>query len=410
MIMASIKQVRGEIIHDSRGEDTIQVSVTLDNNTVTAAAVPAGTSKGKYEAATVEPAKSVEFIEHELNPLLVGKDPSDQAGIDNLMIQSDGTSSKSRLGANTILGVSLAISRAGAQLAQMPLYRYIGQLDNRAGFTMPIPMMNLINGGKHADNNLDIQEFMIVPDRVSGYHNQLSAGKLIFSTLGQYLRSASVVLPTGDEGGYAPNLDTNEMALFYMTQAIKQSGYKPWEEVSLALDVAASSLPATFEITPERYIGLLRDFPILSIEDPFGEEDWDSWVKFKQMMESSNPSDKHLMLVGDDIFVTNLERVRRGIKLDAANAMIVKLNQIGTLTETLAVVELARQAGYILIVSHRSGETLDDYIADFAVGIGAQFIKTGCPNDGHPERMTKYRRLLSIEQEITNHAAASQPA
>lgn len=397
----AIEQVWGDVIHDSRGDNTIQVTVKTDSGKTGSAAVPAGASKGAFEAKTVEPAKAVELIAQEIAPALKGKDPVNQKDIDDQMISMDGTPDKQRLGANTLLGISLAVSRAAAAEKNLPLYRYIGQMDERSSFTMPIPMMNLINGGKHADNNLDIQEFMVVPDRVDEYHAQLSAGKLIFSTLGQILRTQAAFLPTGDEGGYAPNLDTNEMALDLLVQAIKQSGYQPWEEVSLAIDVAASSLPPTFEISPRRYLGLLKDFPILSIEDPFPEEAWAAWSEFRALMDQSNATSKKLMLVGDDLFVTNPERLKEGIDKKVANAILVKLNQIGTLSETMEVVKMARAAGYIIIVSHRSGETLDDYIADFAVGIGAQFIKTGAPNDNHMERMAKYRRLLVIEQELT---------
>ncbi len=395
-----IASVWGEVIHDSRGDETIQVSVKTESGIVAAAAVPAGASKGKFEAATVDPKDSVKLIESEISRVIVGRDPAEQAELDGLMRELDGTPNKARLGANTILGTSMAITRAAAAAVNLPLYKYIGELDGRNGFSMPIPMMNLINGGKHAENNLEIQEFMVIPDRVNGYHNQLSAGKLIFSTLGQLLRPVSPVLPIGDEGGYAPSLDTNEIAMDYMLRAIKQSGYKPWEEVSMGLDVAASSLPDTFDFSPRRYLGLIKDFPILSLEDPFGEEDWNDWTTFKQQMEESNSTFKKIMLVGDDLFVTNPDRLRKGIETSAANSILVKLNQIGTVTETLEVVNIARQAGYIIIVSHRSGETLDDFIADFSVGIGAQFIKTGCPNDNHPERMSKYRRLLNIEREL----------
>jgi len=404
--MATIEAIVGEVIHDSRGDETVQATVKLSSGTIASAAVPgAGGSKGSFEAATVEPKDSVEHIKNEIDGALRGKDVTHQQEIDGVMRELDGTPNKARIGSNTILAISLAVARAAAFESKLPLYRYIGTLDNRAGFSLPIPMMNLINGGKHADNNLEIQEFMVIPDRVEGYHNQLSAGKLIFSTLGQMLRAVSPVLPVGDEGGYAPMLDTNEIAMGYLKKAIEQSGYKPWEEVSMGLDIAASSLPDTFEITPSRYLGLLKDFPILSIEDPFGEEAWDDWATFKRQMEESNSSFKKLMLVGDDLFVTNPERLGQGIAKKAANTILVKLNQIGTVSETLEVVNLARQAGYIIVVSHRSGETLDDFIADFAVGVGAQFIKSGCPNDAHPERMTKYRRLLTIEQELTNAVA-----
>lgn len=401
--MAKIKRVWGEVIHDSRGEETVQVTVQTDLGAASAA-VPAGASKGKFEAATIDPRQSVSLITQEIEPLLIEKAVNNQTEIDQLLIAKDGTENKSRLGANTILGVSLAVSRAAAASENIPLYQYIARLLGRNDFFTPIPMLNLVNGGLHAENNLEIQEFMVIPDRVRGYHNQLSAAQLIFTTLGMILRGAAAYMPTGDEGGYAPNLDTNEMALGYLVRAIKESGYQPWDEVSLGLDIAASSLPATFEVNPQRYLGLLRDFPILSLEDPFDEEDWESWARFKQLMEESNASFKKLMLVGDDLLVTNPQRLSKAIELKAANAILIKLNQIGSLTETLQVTEIARNAGYMLVVSHRSGETLDDYIADFAVAIGAQFIKTGAPNENHPERMVKYRRLLRIEQELIANA------
>lgn len=407
--MVKITQIWGEVIHDSRGDNTIQVTVKGDNGQAASAAIPAGASKGRMEAATVEPAQAVENIKTVIEPALLGANAVNQRDIDDKLIKLDASENKSNLGANAILGVSLAASRLGAQAKNLPLYRWIGVLDDRQTFSLPIPMMNMINGGLHADNNLDIQEFMVIPDRVTGYHNQLSAGKLIFSTLGQVLQGASVNIPIGDEGGYAPNLDTNEMALGYIVQAIKQSGYKTWDEVSLGLDIAASSVAPTFEISPKRYLGLLRDFPILSIEDPFDEDDWKSWIAFKQQMEESNTTTKKIMLVGDDLFVTNPKRLQEGVEAKAANAILVKLNQIGTVSETIDVIKQARQAGYIIIVSHRSGETLDDYIADFAVGIGAQFIKTGAPNDTHPERMAKYRRLLTIEQELSSTTSNERP-
>ncbi len=402
--MTKITEIIGQVIHDSRGDETIQVSVKTEGGHTGAAAVPAGASKSSFEAVAIEPAKGVEFITKEIFPALKDMDATKQAEIDEKMIKLDGTADKSRLGGNTILGVSLAVSRAAAAAKKLPLYKYIGELDGRHGYAIPIPMMNLINGGKHADNNLDIQEFMVIPDRVEGFHNQLSAGKLIFSTLGGLLHGpSSVYLPIGDEGGYAPSLDTNEIALDYLVQAVKESGYKAWDEVSLGLDVAASSVAPTFEISPKRYLGLLHDFPILSIEDPFPEEDWDDWSKFKQEIESSNQTNKKILLIGDDLLSTNAKRLEKSIETGACNAILVKLNQIGTLTETLQVCDIARKAGYVMIVSHRSGETLDDYIADFAVGVGAQFIKTGAPNDSHAERMSKYHRLLTIERELGGH-------
>ncbi|HUD20911.1 MAG TPA: phosphopyruvate hydratase [Candidatus Saccharimonadales bacterium] len=402
--MAKITDVLGEVIHDSRGENTVQVTVTSDNGKVGSSAVPAGKSVGTFEAKTIDPVNAVEMIANEIRPKIIGRDPAEQESLDRFLIELDGTPDKRRLGANTVLGISMAASRVAAQELNLPLYRYLGGLSNRQGFTLPTPMMNVINGGKHADNNLDIQEFMIVPDRVSGYHNQLSAGKLIFSTLNQLIRGEATTVPIGDEGGYAPDLDTNEMALELLVNAIKKSNYRPWDEVSLALDVAASCLPATFEISPKHYLGMMNDFPIISIEDPFDEEDWKSWHDFKEEMDRTNSSTKKLMLVGDDLFATNPERLKKGIEEDVANAILIKLNQIGSVTETIQVVEMAQKAGYIVIISHRSGETLDDYIADLAVGLGAQFIKCGAPNDSHPERMAKYRRLLSIEQELLGYA------
>ncbi|MEK7548409.1 MAG: phosphopyruvate hydratase [Patescibacteria group bacterium] len=399
--MGLIKKVWAEVINDSRGDPTIQVSVQDDKGKIGVAAVPSGASKSNYEAAVVEPLKAQVNIESEIAPRILGRDPTDQSGLDDLLIKLDGTPDKQRLGGNTILGVSLSVARLAANQQKLPLYHWIGQLANRSDYFLPIPMFNLINGGMHAENNLDFQEFMIVPDLVRGYHNQLSAGSLIFNTLGDLLRGSATYLPTGDEGGYAPNMDTNEIAFGELVKAIRDSGYQPWDEVSLALDAAATGLPATFELTVKRYLGLFRDFPILSLEDPFNEDDWEKWIALKSEMDELNSGFKKLMLVGDDLFATNLTRLKEGITRHAANAILIKLNQIGTISETISVAELAKDVGMIQIVSHRSGETLDDFIADFAVGIGAQFIKTGAPNEHHPERMAKYRRLLKIEQDLS---------
>ncbi|MEK9167393.1 MAG: phosphopyruvate hydratase [Patescibacteria group bacterium] len=398
--MSKIFRVWGDIIHDSRGDPTVQASVQTDNNVVGSAAIPAGASKGAFEASIVEVGQAVKNISELIEPVLRGVDVTDQRLIDQKMIDLDGTSNKAKLGANSILGVSMAVARAGAKTTDQELYRYIATLADRKSFTLPIPMFNLINGGKHATNNLDIQEFMVVPDRLSGYHNQLSAGQLIFTTLGQIMDADHISRSFGDEGGYAPNLDTNEMACDYLVRAIKDSGYKKWEEVSLALDVAASNVPPTFDMTPSRYLGFLEDFPILSLEDPFPEENWEDWSKFLLQVEKSVATDKKILLVGDDLYVTNPQRLQRGIEEKTTNAVLIKLNQIGSVSETMTVMEMARSAGMVTIVSHRSGETLDDFIADFAVGTGAQFIKSGAPNEAHPERMTKYRRLLTIERQL----------
>ncbi len=398
--MTKIFRVWGDVIHDSRGDTTVQATVQTDGNVTGSAAIPAGASKGAFEAAIVEPNQAVSNISNFIEPVLRGVEITDQRLIDQKMLDLDGTGNKSKLGANSILGVSMAAARAGAKTTEVELYRYIAALADRQSFTVPIPMFNLINGGKHATNNLDVQEFMVVPDRISGYHNQLSAGQLIFTTLGQILESDRIDRSFGDEGGYAPNLDTNEMACDYLVRAIKDSGYKKWEEVSLALDVAASNVSPTFDMTPSRYLGFLQDFPILSLEDPFPEESWEDWSKFLLQMEKSIATDKKLLLVGDDLYVTNPQRLQRGITEKTTNAVLIKLNQIGSVSETMTVMEMARTAGMVTIVSHRSGETLDDFIVDFAVGMGAQFIKSGAPNETHPERMTKYRRLLAIERQL----------
>ncbi|MEK7535203.1 MAG: phosphopyruvate hydratase [Patescibacteria group bacterium] len=398
--MSKIFRVWGDIIHDSRGDPTVQASVQTDNNVVGSAAIPAGASKGAFEASIVEVGQAVKNISELIEPVLRGVDVTDQRLIDQKMIDLDGTSNKAKLGANSILGVSMAVARAGAKTTDQELYRYIASLDNRKSFALPIPMFNLINGGKHATNNLDVQEFMVVPDRISGYHNQLSAGQLIFTTLGQIMDADHISRSFGDEGGYAPNLDTNEMACDYLVRAIKDSGYKKWEEISLGLDVAASNVPPTFDMTPSRYLGFLEDFPILSLEDPFPEESWEDWSKFLLQIEKSVATDKKILLIGDDLYVTNPQRLQRGIDEKSTNAILIKLNQIGSVSETMTVMEMARSAGMVTIVSHRSGETLDDFIADFAVGVGAQFIKSGAPNEAHPERMTKYRRLLTIERQL----------
>ncbi|MDP3992791.1 MAG: enolase [bacterium] len=398
--MSKIFRVWGDVIHDSRGDPTVQVSVQTDNNIVGSAAIPAGASKGLFEAAIVETGLAVKNITEFIEPALRGVEITDQRLIDQKMIELDGTNNKSKLGANGILGVSMAAARSGAKSTNQELYRYIAELDDRNSFAIPIPMFNLINGGKHATNNLDIQEFMVVPDRIAGYHNQLSAGQLIFSTLGQILDGDHISRSFGDEGGYAPNLDTNELACDYLVRAIKDSGYKKWEEVSLGLDVAASNVPPTFDMTPSRYLGFLQDFPILSLEDPFPEESWEDWSKFLLQMEKSIATDKKILLIGDDLYVTNPQRLQRGIDEKSTNAILIKLNQIGSVSETMTVMEMARTSGMVTIVSHRSGETLDDFIADFAVGMGAQFIKSGAPNEAHQERMTKYRRLLTIERQL----------
>ena len=362
--MSKIFRVWGDVIHDSRGDLTVQATVQTDNNIVGSAAIPAGASKGVFESAIVDTNQAVKNITEFIEPALRGMEVTNQRLIDQTMIELDGTNNKSKLGTNSVLGVSMAAARAGAKTTEQELYRYIAELDDRQSFSLPIPMFNLINGGKHATNNLDIQEFMVVPDRINGYHNQLSAGQLIFTTLGQILEADHISRSFGDEGGYAPNLDTNEMACDYLVRAIKDSGYKKWDEVSLGLDVAADNVSPTFDMTPSRYLGFLQDYPILSLEDPFPEENWEDWSKFLLQVEKSIATDKKILLIGDDLYVTNPQRLQRGINEKSTNAILVKLNQIGSVSETMTVIEMARAAGMVTIISHRSGETLDDFIAD----------------------------------------------
>lgn len=412
--MGQIVDIKAMEILDSRGNPTVQVEVTLETGAIAKAAVPSGASTGEREALELRDGdkrfhgkgvlKAIENIEKEIVPNLIGLESTNQVYIDNMMIDLDGTENKSRLGANAILGVSMAICRASSLEAGLPLYRYLGGTNSKQ---LPIPMMNILNGGAHADNNLDIQEFMIMPAGLSDFSSSLRAGAEIFHSLKSILRKKGLNTAVGDEGGFAPDLKDNEEAIRLIIQAIEEAGYKPGKDIFIALDAAASEFysegfyrfegkdMSSSEII-SYYKGLIDKYPILSIEDGLSEKDWDGW---REMTETIG---KRVQLVGDDIFVTNVRILKEGIKKGIANSILIKLNQIGTVTETLDAIEMASRAGYTAVISHRSGETEDTTIADLAVACNTGFIKTGSLS--RSERIAKYNRLLEIERELSKSA------
>jgi enolase len=415
--MSVISQILGREILDSRGNPTVKVSVTLSSGAVGCAAVPSGASTGTREALELRDnnpkryggkgvLKAVANINGEICRALKGKDPQLQEELDRLMIEMDGTPNKGRLGANAILGVSLAIAHAAAKDAKLPLYRYLG---DDGPFTMPVPMMNVINGGAHASNNLDVQEFLIIPVGAPTFAEALRYGAEVFHALKKRLNQQGLSTGVGDEGGFAPNLANNDSALEIILQAIGDAGYQAGKDIYLGLDLASSEFyrNGRYELraekqslTSEQFIRKLVEwvnrYPILSIEDGLSEEDWNGWQALTQELGS------RVQLVGDDIFVTNPQIFRRGIEQKIANSILIKLNQIGTLTETLEAMGLARQAGYSTVISHRSGETEDTTIADLAVATAAGQIKTGSLS--RSDRVAKYNRLLDIEQEMEGKA------
>ncbi len=412
--MGLITDVHAREIIDSRGNPTVEVDVFLSSGVSGSAAVPSGASTGTREALELRDGgkrfhgkgvtNAVRNILKEIAPQLRGIDSCDQTYIDNLMIEIDGTKNKSRLGANAILGVSLAVCKASAEEAGMPLYRYIGGCNAKE---LPVPMMNILNGGAHADNNLDIQEFMIMPAGFKDFASALRAGVEVFHNLKSILKKKRLNTSVGDEGGFAPDLKGNEEAIMLVMDAIKMSGYKPGNGIYIALDVAASEFYSgkgyNFEgrnVSSEKmvsyYENLIDKYPILSIEDGLSENDWAGWKILTQRLG------KKVQLVGDDVFVTNTEILKKGIEDGIANSILIKLNQIGTLTETLDAIEMAKRAGYTAVVSHRSGETEDTTIADLAVACNTGFIKTG--SLARSERVAKYNRLLRIEEELADSA------
>lgn len=412
--MASIENVIAREILDSRGNPTVEVEILLDDDTVSRAAVPSGASTGAFEASERRDGgdrylgKGVEgavaAVEDEIAPAILGFDASEQRLIDQTMIELDGTPNKSRLGANAILGVSLAVAHAAATSANLPLYRYVGGPN---AHTLPVPMMNILNGGAHADTSVDIQEFMIAPIGAPSFREALRQGTEVYHALKSVLKAKGFATGLGDEGGFAPNLPSNRAALELIAEAVEKAGLKLGTDIALALDVAATEFfkdgKYTFEgkqLTAQEmsdyYASLVADFPLVSIEDPLDENDWDGWAGI------TNQLGKKVQLVGDDLFVTNPTRLADGIARGTANALLVKVNQIGTLTETLDAVALAHRSGYRCMMSHRSGETEDVTIADLAVAVDAGQIKTGAP--ARSERVAKYNQLLRIEEDLDDAA------
>ncbi|WP_183356584.1 MULTISPECIES: phosphopyruvate hydratase [Geomonas] len=412
--MSQITEVYAREILDSRGNPTLEVEVFLDSGAMGRAAVPSGASTGEREALELRDGdkgrylgkgvlKAVSNVNDIIADEITGMDATDQAGIDNRMLALDGTEFKSRLGANAILGVSLAVAKAAAEEVGLPLYQYLGGANAKE---LPLPMMNIINGGAHADNNVDIQEFMIMPAGAKSFKEALRMGAEIFHALKSVLKGKGYNTAVGDEGGFAPNLKSNEEALEVIMEAIVKAGYKPGEEVLLALDVASSELfengvytlenEAQPKKTPTElvdfYENLVNKYPIVSIEDGMAENDWDGWKLLTERLG------KRIQIVGDDLFVTNPSILKEGIKKGIANSILIKLNQIGTLTETLDAIEMAKRAGYTCVISHRSGETEDTTLADLSVAVNAGQIKTGslCRTD----RVCKYNQLLRIEDEL----------
>ncbi len=413
--MSKIVDIFAREILDSRGNPTIEVDVMLDSGSYGRAAVPSGASTGQKEALELRDGekrylgkgvrKAVRNVIEEIAPRLRGIDGSEQVKIDDLMIELDATENKGRLGANAILGVSLAAAKASAMEAGLPLYKYIGGVNAKE---LPVPMMNILNGGSHADNNLDIQEFMIMPVNAHSFQKALRVGAEIFHSLKSVLKSKGLSVSVGDEGGFAPNLKSNEEALALIIESVNKAGYKEGKDVYLALDVAASELFEKGKYSFEGkklgsnelinyYEKLIKKYPVLSIEDGLSEDDWEGW---KVMTERLG---KQVQLVGDDIFVTNPKIFKEGIQKGIANSILIKLNQIGTLTETLNAVQLAKQAGYTAVISHRSGETEDTTLADLSVACNSGLIKTGSLS--RTDRVAKYNRLLRIEEELGSTAA-----
>lgn len=412
--MGEIIDVIAREILDSRGNPTIEVEALLDSGVIGMASVPSGASTGTKEALELRDGGSrfhgkgvknaVRNVLEKIAPEVRGLNSEDQVYIDNLLIELDGTKNKSKLGANAILGVSIAVCKATALERRMPLYRYIGGCNAKE---LPVPMMNILNGGVHADNNLDIQEFMIMPAGFGDFATALRAGVEVFHTLKKILKKKGLNTSVGDEGGFAPDLSSNEEAITLILQAIESSGYASGKDIYLALDVAASEFfkNGSYHFEGRKvssndiisyYEKMISRYPILSIEDGLSESDWDGWKVLTQRLG------KKIQLVGDDIFVTNTKIIKKGIGLGIANSVLIKLNQIGTLTETLDAIEISKRAGYTAIISHRSGETEETTIADLAVACNTGFIKTGSLARG--ERVTKYNRLLRIEEELSGSA------
>ena len=392
--MAKIKSIKGRQVFDSRGNPTVEAEIILEDGHHASAIVPSGASTGTHEAFELRDNKNKDYlgksvfsavknIDSIITKSLKNVEINDQAKIDNILIDLDGTENKKKLGANAILAVSIASCKLAAVKKNIPLYKH---LSNSKSFQIPVPLLNIINGGAHAKNNLDIQEFMIRPEKAKSFTESMRQSFLVIQNLKGMVDSTNV----GDEGGFAPNLDNNEEAIEIIVKAIEKSGLKPGEEISICLDVAANELKKAKTI--EYYEDLVKKFPIKSIEDPFSEDDWSSWKMINKNID--------IQIVGDDLFATNIKRLKKGIEEKSANAILIKLNQIGTVSETLKVIELAKKSGLKTIVSHRSGDSEDTFIADFAVATNSSQIKTG--SLARSERVSKYNRLLRIEEELGN--------
>ena len=413
--MATIEFIDAREILDSRGNPTVEVEVLLEDGASGRAAVPSGASTGAFEAAELRDGGSryggkgvenaVKNVIDVISEEVLGFDATEQRLVDMAMLELDGTDNKSKLGANAILGVSLAVARAAADSADLPLYKYVGGPN---AHILPVPMMNILNGGSHADSNVDIQEFMIAPIGAESFREALEMGAGVYHALKSVLKQRGLATGLGDEGGFAPNLDSNREALDLILEAIKKAGFEPGTQVALALDVAASEFyneDGTYEFEGAKkssaemvdyYAELVDAYPLVSIEDPLNEEDWDGWKAMTDRL-----GDK-VQLVGDDLFVTNVTRLQRGIDTKTANALLVKVNQIGSLSETIDAVDMAHRAGYKTMMSHRSGETEDTTIADLAVALGCGQIKSGAP--ARSERVAKYNQLLRIEEDLDDAA------
>ena len=415
--MAVITDVYAREIMDSRGNPTVEVEVYLEDGTIGRAAVPSGASTGQFEAVELRDSESSRYlgkgvlqavanVNDIIGPAILGFDASEQVAIDGVMIELDGTPNKAKLGANAILGVSMAVARAAAESYDLPLFQYLGGTNAKE---LPVPMMNILNGGAHADNNVDIQEFMIMPIGASSFMEALRYCAEVYHTLKGVLKAKGLATGVGDEGGFAPNLGSNEEALQVITEAIEKAGLVVGKDIVFAIDAASSEFykdgkyhlagegkVKTAAEMVEYYVELCEKYPIYSIEDGLAEEDWEGWRLLTDRLG------KTVQLVGDDLFVTNTERLSRGIKEDTANAILIKVNQIGTLTETFDAIEMAKRAGYTAVISHRSGETEDSTIADIAVAVNAGQIKTGAP--ARSERVAKYNQLLRIEDMLAETA------
>jgi enolase len=412
--MAMIEALGAREILDSRGNPTVEVEVLLEDGTAARAAVPSGASTGAFEAVELRDGgkrylgkgveQAIKNVNEIIAPEVVGLDAQDQRLVDQTMIDLDGTKNKAKLGANAILGVSLAVAKASAEHADLSLFKYVG--GNNA-HVLPVPMMNILNGGAHADTNVDIQEFMVAPIGADTFKESLRWGAEIYHSLKSVLKKRGLATSIGDEGGFAPNLDSNRAALDLILEAVEGAGFKPGKEIALAMDVAATEFHKDGKYSFEGkqisaaemiayYSSLVDSYPIVSIEDPLDEDDWDGWAAITAQLGSK------IQLVGDDLFVTNPERLAKGIAANTANALLVKVNQIGSLTETLDAVEMAHRAGYRSMMSHRSGETEDVTIADLAVATNCGQIKTGAP--ARSERVAKYNQLLRIEEELGDGA------